>query len=343
MHGWESAQFSCVSPLFTVIVWDVLWRRVPMKRILWLALLGACAGGAAQVRNEAKGPQVEGRAFRMRVQAEGLPWSRTSKSEPQILEVSAEALRIVSESGGDGVILRFDRQRTYTLDGAAKKFKEEPMSALADMSAKRAADREKKRKKILEKARSDEEADEFLQKLGLRRDGKTILAVEETRSTKEIAGHSCKLYEVKENGRVVLSVWAAEKLQRPGGLYRLFGETGIFSEEMAREVRSIPGFPLGLDLRMDFSLALIHITITALSLEEVDGGSLDFDVPQGFELSRKDDPGDSHACRTCGSPVEPSTPWTLRVPGEKESRLYDKEECKKLDKLKIKEERMRGK
>ena len=147
MHGWESAQFSCVSPLFTVIVWDVLWRRVPMKRILWLALLGACAGGAAQVRNEAKGPQVEGRAFRMRVQAEGLPWSRTSKSEPQILEVSAEALRIVSESGGDGVILRFDRQRTYTLDGAAKKFKEEPMSALADMSAKRAADREKKRKK----------------------------------------------------------------------------------------------------------------------------------------------------------------------------------------------------
>lgn len=314
-----------------------------MKSILPLVPLVAsviCCGAGPRVGSVRVPVREEGPAgYRVRLQAEGLPWTRSPGAEQQILSISPGALRIVSEETGEGIIVLLDEKSLYTLSPPEGTFKKEPLGRLA-LDARRQEDREKKRKRILEKSKSDEDADRFLEQAGLRRDGRTIIEVKKTGETKVLAGHACDFYEVEENGIPVIRIWAAPDLDRSDGLTRFFGETRIFSDEMVSRVTSIPGLPLGLEVEMDYGLGRAGLSLTITSVEQVDLPASEFAIPEGLEPVAEPEPPPDLACPVCGARVKKDTPHFLVVRGK--TYQYDSIECKEKDKKRIAEE-MRGK
>jgi hypothetical protein len=313
-----------------------------MRMIVVLTALCACAATASQRPVPVLAQEAPG-GYRLKVEAEGLPWIRTSGAESQILEVSPEALRIVSEKTGDGIIVRFDKKVIYSLRGGTKTYEEEPLDSLAEMGKERSEDREKKRKRILERARDEEEKERYLKELGLREDGRTVVTLVEPGETKDLGGHTCQAREIRENDLAILRIFEADDLERPRGLFRLFAETGVFSQEIVEKLDSFAGFPLGIELKMDFSIALVHIQVAATSVEAVDLASLDFEIPEGFQLEKEEAGEEALACHICKSPVKKDTPHHLFIPSLGETRLYCTAECRQKGIERIKEEFNRGK
>ena len=303
-------------------------------------MLLSCAGTGAVRNQEQASPKIarQPQGYRVRAEAQGLPWTDSGGPEEQVLQISPDALRVVSATTGVGIIVRFDKELFYSLDPAAKTYQEEALSALAELGADRKKDREKRRKKILEKAKSDEQADEYLEHLGLRRDGRTIVKVEKAAETEEIGGHACTLWRVIENGVTVMSIWSAPELDRPGGLMRLFGESGIFSWEMAEGIRKVPGFPMRLEIEMDYGVSSLKLAFQVSQVERAAVGELEMDLPEGFAKVEKDGPGDTLLCPICSAPVKATSPWFLHDMRAGKTYNYDSEGCKAKDKERMREE-----
>lgn len=317
-------------------------RQTPMGRVGLLILFPPFLIGCAHPPKAAAfiGPREEPSALRARLQATGLSWARTERPEPQLLHVSDKGLRLVStdEGEGEGIIVRFDRKMVYTLSPSRGTYRETPFTDLVGYRKKRERDREKKRKKIIEKSSDKEQADEWLRKYGLPRDGETIIDRKETGETREIGGRKCTRFEVVENGRTVMTVWSAADLARPQGITRFFSETGIVSARMAEVVASIPGFPMTLEIDMDYSVADIRISLIVSEVEVVDAEEGDgFEVPEGLTLVQDAEADTALVCPICGAEVPANTGFVLTLPwGDKHH--YDKAECKEEHKARIRKE-----
>ncbi|MCZ6602052.1 MAG: hypothetical protein O6952_03515, partial [Planctomycetota bacterium] len=102
--------------------------------------------------------------YAIKAKAKGLPWNRTEGTEPMELSVSSQAVRVVTEDLGDGVIIHFDRRVVQTIDSEAEAYDEDPLTMLSDLGKARKKARDKLRKQILLKSDNDEDADRYLEK-----------------------------------------------------------------------------------------------------------------------------------------------------------------------------------
>lgn len=126
----------------------------------------------------------------------------------------------------------------------------------------------------------------------------------------------------------VLSIWSASNLPRPGALIRLFSDTGIFPRLIAERLEAIPGFPMRIEIDMDFGLAEARIFFEIESLEQKAASGLVLDPPAGFE-KREEPVADCHHCPICNADVKTTSEHHLFVPRLRKRFYYDSAECRK--------------
>ncbi len=251
--------------------------------------------------------------YAIKAKAKGLPWNRTEGTEPMELSVSSQAVRAVSEDSGDGVIIHFDRKVVQTIDSKAKAYDEDPLSILSDLGKDRKKARDKLRKQILLKSDTDEDADRYLEKYGLRRDGTTLINMKKVGEPETIGGETCDQYRILENGVPVLSIWSAPDLPRPEALIRLFSGTGIFPRLIAERFETIPGFPMRIEIDMDFGLAEARIFFEIESMEKKAASALVLAPPADF-VKRVQPLATIHYCPICKVEVKATSKHQLFVP-----------------------------
>lgn len=265
---------------------------------------------------------------RLTVEAEGLPWSPKGVAESHILLIGPDAVRLVSERTGEGIILDLVKKVSYVLNPRVGQYDEQPLTRL-NLEEERAKSRERAREKILGSDESDEVKDKWLAREGLRRDGKTIVTVEETEKVRLIAGKTCTLTKIVENGKDRVLLWMDPGLPRPSGFDRFLSETGILPGAMADRIAGLTGFPLGIEIDLDYKVADIRVEIFATSHEAVEVPPESFRVPQGL-VARGDVEKDEDTCGTCGKALEGNKNFPLSFPEKGGYTLYyHSEACRK--------------
>jgi hypothetical protein len=241
---------------------------------------------------------------RLKVDAEGLPWSPKGVTESHLLEIAPGAVRLVSEKTGEGIIVHLEKGLAFVLNPRVGQYEEQPLTDLS-LDKERAKSRERKLEKILGADVSDEVKDKWLAREGLRRDGKTVVTVEETEKARLIAGRTCTLTKIVENGKDRVLLWLDTGLPRPSGFDRFLSESGLLPSAMAGEIAALTGFPLGMEINLDYKVADIRVEIHATSHDVAEIPPESFRVPEGL-VARKDAErdDDEDTCATCGKALD---------------------------------------
>jgi hypothetical protein len=265
---------------------------------------------------------------RLTVDAQGLPWSPKGVAEGHLLEIAPGAIRLVSEKTGEGIIVDLEKGLAYVLNPRIGQFEKQPLTKM-NLDEEREKSRKRKLEKILGADESDEVKDRWLAREGLRRDGETIITVEKTGETLDVAGRTCTLIQIVENGVVRVRLWMAADVARPSGFDRFLSDTGLLPSGMVEKIASLPGFPLGIQINLDYKVADLRLTIDATSYEAAAIPPETFRVPEGLvakKEAKKD--VDEDTCAHCGKALEGNRSFPLSFP-DGHTVHYDSEACRK--------------
>jgi hypothetical protein len=281
--------------------------RLMARAGLAFALAALLGGGAAEA------------GLIVRERSNGLPGRSTSEVVPHTLLVGEKALRLQDRDGGRYTIVQVERQKIFEVDPQLQQYTEQDFAYLRRERQKADADREDARKMILERLSGAEQAQE-LAKRHLRADGKRVVTVESVPGDK-IMGYHTRLISIFENGGRVLAANVTDEIKEyepPKVIFDFWERSGLFSDEIVAEMKKIQGFPLRLDVEVDFNGKVLELQSQVEDVRDWPEDPRVFEVPAKCvkvdEFAREQAPAEKITCAVCGKELAPGK--AIRVPGE---------------------------
>ncbi len=251
----------------------------------------------------------------------GLPGAAADEVAPQRLFIGAGAMRLDDlRPGGRSVIVRLDREVLWEIDPRLRMYVEQPFAALRRRRLKAEREREEKRLQALERLEGAE-LEAWLERKGLRRDGKRIVRTEHLGP--ETIGHwHTEHVRIVLNDKPVIELWTTDDIAQyapPPELFEFYDKVGLFPDDVVAALREVRGFPVRMHAEIDLDTLGAEIETQVASVHDWPEDPSRFELPQGYRRvdrfparPRGEAAVAAPRCAQCGKRIEEAGE---RVPG----------------------------